>query len=296
MLLYAGTTSKNKFNYYISKNKVKKFKQWSKSAGNLIISKFKNNNGTSETLRNKTIMNFRTKRWVSVHMPNYLRPISYEEFGNYLAGLIDSSGDINKKKQLIIVFREIDFSLAYYIKKRIGYGSVKKIKDKNIILLVISKEKGIKKVITWINGRLNSKIKYNQIVRNLLNSPDFLEFKKQINFRKNLNNNLNNHWLAGFSDSLGNFYVNYTNPLNSSLQFKINWNDISVLLLIKEFIGGSIVYNRSINIYTYKVDNSILMIENVIHYFDQYHLLSKNYISFFKWRKSFLKLYGKYYK
>lgn len=289
MLLYAGTTLKKFFNYFILKNKVKKLKVSSKSAGNLLLK----NSGTSETLRNKIIMNLKAIRSVSIHVPDYLRPISYEEFGYYLAGLIDSSGDINKKKQLVIVFKEIDFSLAYYIKKRIGYGSVKKIKDKNTILLVISKEKGVKKVLALINGKLKSRIKYNQITRNCLNYKDYMD---QINFRKSLSKNLDNHWLAGFSDSLGNFYEDYSNPLESDLHFKINWNDISVLLLIKEYLGGNIVYNSSINLYTFKATSYVIYIENIINYFDKYHLLSKNYINFLKWRKRFLKLYGKNYK
>lgn len=292
MLLYAGTTPRKRFNYFIFQDKVKKLKEWSKSAGNLIF----NNNGTSETLCNKIIINFNTRRPVSVHVPKYLRPFSYEEFGYYLAGLIDSSGDINKKKQLVIVFKEIDISLAYYIKKRIGYGSVKKIKDKNSVLLVISKEKGIKKVIAWINGKLKSRIKYNQIIRNLLNCSNYIDYKRQINFRKSLSKDLNNHWLAGFSDPLGNFYEDSTNYLESDLHFEINWDDISVLLLIKEFLGGTITYNSSINLYTFKATSYVVYIEGIIDYFDKYHLLSKNYINFFKWRKRFLRLYGKNYK
>src|SRR5690606_40803465 len=88
MLLYAGTTSKSNFNYYISKITVTRLKQWSKSAGNVILY----NNGTSETLRNKTVKNLNNVRSVSVHVLKYLKPLSYEQFGKYLSGLIDDNG------------------------------------------------------------------------------------------------------------------------------------------------------------------------------------------------------------
>lgn len=285
MLLYAGTTSKLNFNYYISKITVTRLKQWSKSAGNLILY----NNGTSETLRNKTVINLNNVRSVSVHVPKYLRPLSYEQFGQYLAGLIDCNGNFvadGENQQLIITFKKIDISLAYYIKKRIGYGSVKKVKSKDTILLIISKKEGMEKVITWINNKIRTKTKYDQIMNNLLNHPNFFEFKEKINLRINLEKNFKNHWLAGLSDCLGNFYVNPENELGNILYFQINWNERNILLLIKEFLGGKIIYDPSLDIYTYISNNA----KNIISYFDEYHLLSNNYITFLKWRKTFLRL------
>ena len=53
MLLYAGTTSLTSLKYSILVDTVKKFKQWSISAGNHLIFKC----GTSETLRNEIVSN-----------------------------------------------------------------------------------------------------------------------------------------------------------------------------------------------------------------------------------------------
>lgn len=285
MLLYAGTTSKLNFNYYISKITVTRLKQWSKSAGNVIIY----NNGTSETLRNKTVINLNNVRSVSVHVPKYLRPLSYEQFGQYLAGLIDGNGNfvaVAENQQLIITFKKIDISLAYYIKKRIGYGSVKKVNSKDTILLIISKKEGLEKVITWINNKIRTKTKYDQIINNVLNHPNFFEFKGKINLRINSEKNIKNHWLSGLSDCLGNFYVNPENELGNILYFQINWDERNILLLIKEFLGGKIIYDPSLHIYTYISNNA----KNIIGYFDEYHLLSNNYVTFLKWRKTFLRL------
>jgi hypothetical protein len=51
-----------------------------------------------------------------------------------LGGLIDGDGHfscVNKQQQLVITFYSLDTSLAYYIKSHLGYGSIRKIKNKN---------------------------------------------------------------------------------------------------------------------------------------------------------------------
>ena len=50
----------------------------------------------------------------------------------------------------------LDVNLAYYVKERIGFGSVKKVKDKNAYLYIISNKEGIIKVINLINGKLRT--------------------------------------------------------------------------------------------------------------------------------------------
>ena len=53
---------------------------------------------------------------ISNHIPKHKKPVSDDEFGFYLAGLIEGDGYINKKVISInIVFHELDVSLAYYI-------------------------------------------------------------------------------------------------------------------------------------------------------------------------------------
>lgn len=128
-MLYAGTTSISSFKYSILNDKVKKLKQWSKSAGNNFKIKF----GTSETLCNETVVNLENVKPVSVHVPKHLKPLNDEQFGHYLAGLIDGDGHFSSKQQLVIVFHTLDVSLAYYIKEKVGFGNVKKLKIKMLI-------------------------------------------------------------------------------------------------------------------------------------------------------------------
>ncbi len=60
---------------------------------------------------------------ISDHIPIHKKTVSEDEFGYYLAGLIEGDGYINKKViGITIAFHRLDASLAYYIKKRVGHG------------------------------------------------------------------------------------------------------------------------------------------------------------------------------
>ena len=62
-----------------------------------------------------------------------------EDFGHYLAGLIEGDGCFSRYT-VFIVFNILDASLAYYIKGRLGYGTVSKIKSMNQLDLPIQKK------------------------------------------------------------------------------------------------------------------------------------------------------------
>src|ERR1700749_3707259 len=130
--------------------------------------------GTSETLRNETVGLQLAERVqpISVHIPKHLKPVSDEQFGHYLAGLIDGDGHFSSKQQLVIVFNELDVSLAYFIKERLGFGQVRKVKDKKAYVLIVSKKEGLTKIINLINGKLRT-YKYNQVIINILSSPRY---------------------------------------------------------------------------------------------------------------------------
>ena len=293
-MLYAGTTSLYSFKYSLFIDTVKKLKQRSLSAGNRLLSIYSDKSRTSETLRNEIVDNFENTKPISSHNHKHLKPINDDQFGHYLAGLIDGDGHFSSKQQLIIAFHLLDAPLAYYIKERLGFGSVKKVKDKNAFLLVISAKKGIEKVIHLINGKLITEIKYNQIYKNILNHSSYADFKKEINFKLNLNKDLKNHWLAGFTDARANFKIklNLNNKVEVRLNFQIDQTHKDVLLLIKDFLGGNIGYIKSQDTYYYE-STSFGSAKNVINYFDQYHLLSSKHVNYLKWRKAYLIIQNK---
>ena len=292
-MLYAGTTPLFSFKHSILNDTVKELKQWSQSAGN----NFVNQNGTSETLRNETVVKTENVKLISDHVPKHLKPVNDESFGHYLAGLIEGNGNFNSTQQLVIVFNSLDASLAYYIKNRLGFGSVKKVKDKNAFLLVISAKKGIEKVIHLINGKLITDNKYNQIIQNILNHRSYADFKKEIDFKLNLKKDLKNHWLAGFSEADTSFQIKIfhrNNKVEVRLNFQIDQKNKDVLLLIKDFLGGNIGYRKSQDLYFYG-STSFGSAKNVINYFDKYHLLSSKHVNYLKWRKAYLIIQNKDY-
>ena len=281
-LLFAGTTSLFSFKYYVLNYKVKKLKRWSKSAGNTYISE------TSETIRNGTVLNQENIKSISVHVPKHLKPINDHQFGHYLAGLIDGDGHFSKRQQLVIAFHSLDVSLAYFIKGRLGFGSVKKVKDKNALIFVISAKKGLEKVINLINGKIRSINKFNQIVDNILNH--YIELKKTIKLELNSNKDFKNHWLAGFSDADASFQIKIINRVNRievRLNYQIDQKNNYILLLIKEFLGGNIGFRENQNTYYYG-SISFGSAKNVINYFDYFHLLSSKHINYLKWRKVYI--------
>jgi len=88
------------------------------------------------------------------------------------------------------VFHSSDVHLAYYIKKQLGFGNVRKVKDKNANLLIISNKKGIEKIIHLVNGKIRNKSKFNQICKNILDNK-YVELKT-LDFKLNLDNSLEN--------------------------------------------------------------------------------------------------------
>ena len=141
---------------------------------------------------------------ITTNVPVHVKPMSENDFGYYLAGLIDGDGHISNANQLVISFHINDISLAYYIKKRIGYGTVKKVKNKNAALFIISSIKGLEKVLNNIYGKLRHKTKVDQI-NNILINLNYKDENNKLKFYGDKTNNMNNYWLSGFTDADASF-------------------------------------------------------------------------------------------
>jgi hypothetical protein len=129
---------------------------------------------------------------ISNHVPTHLKPVNDNQLGHYLAGLIDGDGHFSSKQQLVIAFNCLDSSLAYYLKKEIGYGTIHKVKDKNAIILVVASIKGIERVINLVNGKLRTNKKLYQIEKNILSNDKFKEFSNIIILSLNIDKDLDN--------------------------------------------------------------------------------------------------------
>lgn len=290
-MLYAGTTSLFSSKYSILNDIVKKLEQRSKSAGNILNIK----NGTSETLRDEIVGNSVAERvkLISDHVPKHLKPLNNEQLGYYLAGLIDGDGHFSKALQLVIVFSSSDAFLAYNLKERLGYGNVKKVKDKNAYLWIISNKEGLLHVINLINGKLRTEHRFNQVLNNILSHTRYKD--QNLNFTMadlaspTKSNNFDNHWLAGFSDADASFQIKFINRITRNkpeirLNYQIDQKSDLLLIRIKEYLGGNIGYRKSQDTYYYGSTN-FGSARKVIQYFDQYHLQSRKHISYLRWRK-----------
>lgn len=285
-MLYAGTTLS--FKYSIFNDIVKILKYISKSAGNIVIY------GTSETIRNETIVSSDHVKQVSIHVPKHKKPLNDNQLGHYLAGLIDGDGHFSSAQQLVIVFSAPDAFLAYNLKELLGFGNVKKIKDKNALaspqpalLLIISKREGILRILNLINGKLRSESKFNQVINNIINNPKYKNI--DINFTMNKTNDFDNHWLAGFSDADASFQIKKVerstrNRPEIRLNYQIDQKNNTLLIKIKDYLGGNIGYRKSQDTYYYG-STSFGVAKNVINYFDRYNLQSRKHISYLRWRK-----------
>lgn len=295
-MLYAGTASLYSSKYSILNDIVKKLELRSKSAGNNLKLEKKPfvrlntqlfNNGTSETLRNGVVVNSENVKYISNHLPKHLKPLNNEQLGYYLAGLIDGDGHFSKAQQLVIVFSYSDVFLAYFLKSKLGFGNVRKVKDKNAYLLIISKKEGILYVINLINGKLRTEHRFNQVLNNILSNNKYINHN--IEFTMDLSNDFYNHWLAGFSDADASFQIKIIRRITRNkpeirLNFQIDQKSNLLLIKIKEYLGGNIGYRKSQDTYYYGSTN-FGSARNVIQYFDKYHLQSKKHISYLRWRK-----------
>jgi hypothetical protein len=159
ILLYAGNSCINSPLVLIALGTIYLFKR--QSAGNLCFS-------TKATAVTKNTYNsYKKLAPISEHVPNK-EHLTENEFGYFLAGLIEGDGWFGNK-QLHIMFAEEDTSLAYYIKKRVGYGNVYKIKDKKAVRYICKNKTGLLIILSLINGKLLSNLKYDQLIKHNYN-------------------------------------------------------------------------------------------------------------------------------
>jgi hypothetical protein len=225
---------------------------------------------------------------ISIHVPKHLKPDNDTDFGYYLAGLIDGDGHFSKALQLVIVFNELDASLAFYIKEKLGYGNIHKVKNKKAIILVISNRIGLLKILDLISGKIRSENKVNQINNNILSNPYFNLINK---FTLCNNEDLNNYWLSGFSDANASFQIKIISRKNERIEvrlsFQIDQKRKDLLNLIQKFLGGNTYYRKSQDTFYYSSTN-FGSAKKVIKYFDTFHLLSSKHVNYLKWRKAYL--------
>lgn len=223
---------------------------------------------------------------ISVHVPHKYN-LSESSFGYFMAGLIEGDGWFGYKV-LHIVFSEEDTSLAYYIKKRIGYGNVYKIKNKKAVRYVCKHQKGLSLILHLINGKLVSTPKYEQLIKHNYSSAFNVPLIKPLKVLS-----LDNYWLSGFTQADGCFYISVVKSKTHKcgysvrLEFSIKQNDHLPLTLLIENLKKGNLSQYSSGIWCYK-SSGYLTAFSLISYFDKYPLFAGKYVSFLKFRKVYI--------
>jgi hypothetical protein len=98
-------------------------------------------------------------------------------------------------------------------------------------------------VINLINGKLKTEHRFNQVVNNVLSHTKYADQNR--NFTIDSSKNLDNHWLAGFSDADASFQIKIIKRITRK----------KPLNMIKEYSGGNIGYRKSQDTYYYGSTN-----------------------------------------
>ncbi len=224
---------------------------------------------------------------ISVHRPEHKSHFTKDELGYFLAGLIEGDGWFGKN-ELQIIFASSDISLAYLIKKEIGYGNIYKIKNKKAVRYICKNKKGLYIILTLINGKLVSNCKYKQLIKNNYNEEFNIVILPPL-----MTLNLNNYWLAGFTQADGCFHISITKSkthkvgYSVKLEYSLKQNDVLPLKLLYNNLKKGNLSQCSSGIWCYKSSGYKTAFE-LINYFDKFNLFAGKYIDYLKFRKVYI--------
>ena len=197
-LLYAGNSWVNNPIVFFTLGKIYLYQCYLPLAGQSARN-FKFSNKATAIARN-TYNKYTNLPIISEHLPKHKSYFTDNELGHFLAGLIEGDGWFGDK-QLHIIFSNNDISLAYFIKKRIGYGNVYKIKYKKAVRYICKNKNGLSIILSLINGKLISSSKYEQLINH--GYSEYFNIKILPPLRKL---SLDNYWLSGFTQADGCFF------------------------------------------------------------------------------------------
>ena len=258
------------------------------SAGNFTICR----KATATTIKNifnnkSNYTSYKNLPLILEHVPKHNSNLSDTDLGYFLAGLIEGDGWFGKK-ELHIIFNEKDITLAYFIKKRIGYGNVYKIKNKKAVRYICKNKNGLSIILSLINGKLLSKSKYDQLIKH--------NYSENFNYKilppSNILN-LDNYWLAGFTQADGCFHISivksktHNTGFSVRLEYSLKQNDLVPLKLLFDKVKLGNLSQYHTGIWCYK-SSGYKTAAILIKYFDQYHLFADKYINYLKFRKAYI--------
>ena len=245
------------------------------------LGKINKGRGSAGNLRNYTRKEEMNKGWerltkVSDHVGR-MRELGKEEWGDYMAGLIDGGGSI-RKGVIEIRLKEGEYSLAYKLKKEVGYGVVRELKEEEGIKYKVEKEEGREIISRAINGRLRTEKKVEELRRSV---------GWEVKSRRE-DGDMNNYWLAGLIDSRGKLEIGLKREGGIGeveLRLEIGLKEEEGLLRkVKGYLKGGDVIRKEKGIEVYR-NTEMGGVYKVIRYLDKYKMRSRRYVNYIKYRK-----------
>jgi hypothetical protein len=236
---------------------------------------------------------------INKHAPQAKKPQTRDEFSYFLAGLIDGDGSIDKKGNIIICFHSRDISVAYYVKKVVGHGHVRKIKNKNAWIYNCTNNAGNVLIVNLIWDKIrhpNRILQLNPHMSSAMGKDPRGESQIKCGDTKPFD--LSNHWLAGFLQADGSFQVKILNKIcvkNASpkcitevrVVIQLDQKKSFLLQFIKDHLGGYIGYRAKQDTYYYS-STSFYNCVQWIHYLDKFQVTGSSLTLYWMWRKCYL--------
>jgi hypothetical protein len=210
--------------------------------------------------------------------------------------LFEGDGHISTPKQIVLTLNGRDEKLLLYLRKRVGFGHVHKVKSSDAYSWIIASNPGLLHFLSLIDGHLKTTSKIAQI------HSRGVPFK-QVN--PNLEKATLSWWFAGYTEAEGCFYLQVLPDRREvRLSLKFGVKERAVLEYIKDSFNGSKVFYRNneaghqsvsplgaplpcprgIDTYYWGSCN-FSSATTVVRYFDQHSLLGEKWNTYVKWRK-----------
>lgn len=243
---------------------------------------------------------------VTIHAPKAQKPQTAQQLGYFLAGLIDADGHISKNSYVIIAFAQKHVSVAYYIKRCIGYGIVKKVKHKKAYTYTLCNLAGITVIANLIRHKLrcaNKIVHFNSRLLPRVGGTATIPDVGPVS--------INNHWLAGFIQGDGSFQIKLitrptvanVNSMCQQVQNKAPLKEVRIVIQIDQKTGlllnqikstfaGYVGYRKTNHTYYYSSVNFSNAVK-FINYLDRYQVMGACLTCYWLWRKAYLRVQSK---
>lgn len=260
-----------------------------------------------------------------------------KEFYSWFVGFIDGNGSFtiygqktkNNKMKWNLFFKigqsTYNLRALYYIKKRLGYGSVHieskrgmadfRIRDRNIIKKVLFpifdknplltskyfnyiKFKKAYEILTNTNisdqerDLLLINLRNSNIPTNYI-SPAWNKINNKVSNTEKVKTVMSKYWLVGFTEAEGSFYLVNKSTTRLVHAFKINQKlDLIILESIAHILGISVTSKKTFNTV---VTTNTRSINNIIEYYKD-TMVGMKALEFRIWAKSFINNKGDFEK